>query len=459
MLWPNETLIISKPTGSISMPQVTDEERKAVKGPGSTPRLGLSLKHNFSWTLAGNFAYAGCQSAILLVIAKLGTPKMVGQFALGLAVTAPIILFANLKLRTVQATDARGEYKPGHYLAVRLVTTCIALAVIAAIALNPRYRGVSGAIILVIGLAKAFETLSDILYGLFQQHERMDKIAISMMIKGGLSLLSLGTILLVTGDLLLACIGLAASWAVLFFLFDLRNGVALLSSGNGAGERMSPEYNWGLMLHLAWQALPLGTVGMIGSLNTNIPRYFLEYHDGLGTLGFYAAMANILMVGSTIVNALGQSASPRLAIYHASDNRSSFNKLVFWLLVLGAGLGALTVLIVAIGGRQILTVLYTPAYAANAHVFLWLAAAAALRYAYVFLGTALCAMRRFHVQLPIHMVSLGGLALTCAFLVPRFGMMGAAIAMFGSAVIEGLAYGGVLLSYTLADRRKIVIAK
>jgi hypothetical protein len=29
-------------------------------------------------------------------VAKLGTPEMVGQFALGLAVTAPVIMFSQL---------------------------------------------------------------------------------------------------------------------------------------------------------------------------------------------------------------------------------------------------------------------------------------------------------------------------------------------------------------------------
>jgi len=71
----------------------------------------LTLRVNFLWTLAGNVIYATCQWGILVVLAKLGTPQMVGEFALALAVTAPILIGAGLSLRSVQATDALREYK------------------------------------------------------------------------------------------------------------------------------------------------------------------------------------------------------------------------------------------------------------------------------------------------------------------------------------------------------------
>ena len=42
--------------------------------------------------------YATCQWGILVAPAKLGTPQMVGEFALALAVTAPILIGAGIPL-------------------------------------------------------------------------------------------------------------------------------------------------------------------------------------------------------------------------------------------------------------------------------------------------------------------------------------------------------------------------
>src|ERR1044072_4016691 len=80
-------------------------EREDREAPSSSRRHSLSLRTNFSWTLAGNLIYSGCQWGVLIVLARLGSPEQVGQFALALAVTAPVIMLSNLQLRGVLATD------------------------------------------------------------------------------------------------------------------------------------------------------------------------------------------------------------------------------------------------------------------------------------------------------------------------------------------------------------------
>src|SRR5262249_32128421 len=155
-------------------------------------------------------------------------PQLVGEFALALAITAPIVLGAGLSLRSVQATDAAAEYRFGDYLLLRLLTAAAAGAVIVAIVWFSGYEWHTAAIILVVGLAKGFESVSDIFYGLLQQHERMDRIALSMMIKGPLSLAALGAAIYLSGDLLLGVCGLAAAWLLLLVAYDVRNGANVL---------------------------------------------------------------------------------------------------------------------------------------------------------------------------------------------------------------------------------------
>ena len=93
----------------------------------------LTLRVNFLWTLAGNVIYAACQWGILVALAKLGTPQMVGEFALALAVTAPILIGAGLSLRSVQATDALGEYEFRDYFSLRLLTSAAAVLAVAGV--------------------------------------------------------------------------------------------------------------------------------------------------------------------------------------------------------------------------------------------------------------------------------------------------------------------------------------
>ena len=112
---------------------------------------------NFLWTLSGNVVYAACQWGILVALAKLGTPQMVGEFALALAVTAPIVIGAGLSLRSVQATDALREHKFHDYFSLRLLTTVAAVLAVAGVVWSSGYGTHTAAVILIVGIAKGLE--------------------------------------------------------------------------------------------------------------------------------------------------------------------------------------------------------------------------------------------------------------------------------------------------------------
>src|SRR5690242_13021708 len=63
----------------------------------ATPQdTAMSWRSNFAWALSGNVVYAACQWGMVIALAKLGNSFMVGQFSLGLALAAPVMMFTNL---------------------------------------------------------------------------------------------------------------------------------------------------------------------------------------------------------------------------------------------------------------------------------------------------------------------------------------------------------------------------
>src|ERR1039458_6160755 len=86
---------------------------------------------------------------------------MVGQYALGLAVTAPVLLLAQMNLRAVLATDARGEHGFRDYRALRIKATPTALLAFRGIA-AAGYGAKAAALIVAVGLGQAVEGISDI---------------------------------------------------------------------------------------------------------------------------------------------------------------------------------------------------------------------------------------------------------------------------------------------------------
>src|SRR3954454_899772 len=94
----------------------------------------ISISQNVAWTASGSVLYALCQWGTLVSFARLGTPEGLGQFAFALALSAPIMMFLQLQLRTVQVTDAQDRFALADYLALRLVSSTVGTGVVVALA-------------------------------------------------------------------------------------------------------------------------------------------------------------------------------------------------------------------------------------------------------------------------------------------------------------------------------------
>lgn len=422
--------------------------------PARNMSSGLTLRANFSWTFVGNAVNAAAWFLMTTVLAKLGSPEHVGQFALGLATTAPIFMFATLRLRDVQATDTKQEYLFGDYLALRLITTVLALlAVVGIVAISGFQREVA-LVILATGLSKAVEAISDAFYGLFMQQERLDRIAKSMMIKGPLSLVGLGIGFYLTGSVFWGVIGLALARAVIMVGYDIRNATLSLKSSSRLItdsipiDLPRPRWKATILARLAWLTLPLGFVTMLISFNANIPRYFIEGHLGSYQLGIFAAITAFQKAAPTVVQALGRSASPRLAKYHAANNARAFRKLTLQLVGIGVLLGGAGVLVALVAGRQILTLFYGPEYALPG-LFGLVMLAAGIDYVATMLLFVITSARYFRVQLPLHLLTVGTVALACFWLIPSAGLQGAAMALI---IADLVRVGGTLAAAWHAQR-------
>lgn len=404
------------------------------------PLNPMTLRQNFSWIFVGNVIYAASQWGMLVVLAKLGTPEMVGQFTLGLSVTAPVIMFTNLQLRRIQTTDARQQYSFRDYLGLRLISPCLALVIICIIITLTGYSWDIALPILLVGISKSIESISDVFYGLFQQNERMDRIAISLIIKGPLSLLMLGLATYVSKDIVWSVVGLIIAWAVVLVVYDIRSGALLLnnlremSRESDAPDRkdafsLCPRWHPKKLLSLSLLALPMGFVMMLVSLNVNIPRYFIEHNLGVKELGIFAAMSYLMVAGKLVVDALAETADARLAKHYAVGDLVAFRSLLVKLIGISSLLGGMVILIAALVGKDILTLLYGSEYAQHTGVFVLLTIAALVDYLAAILGHGMTAARYFRVQVPLLATVSIISAVSSFLLIPAWGMRGAAFSI------------------------------
>jgi O-antigen/teichoic acid export membrane protein len=172
---------------------------------------------------------------------------------------------------------------------------------------------------------------------------------------------------------------------------------------------------------------PLGGVALLGTLFTSIPRLVLERYVSLEAVGYYAALASLLVVLNLFVTSFGQSITPRLARLYSERRGEFLQKYTAFFLVCMVFVGLCLVLSYYYSA-PLLTVLFSSAYATYSSTFFKLMIAGALLAAFSLMNIAITAQRAFAVQLPIYLACSAVILVSCILLVPRYGIDGAAYA-------------------------------
>lgn len=385
-----------------------------------------SLRYNIVCTLVGNLVYAGCQWGMLVVLAKLGSPELVGVFGLALAVTNPVIMLTNLQLGVLQATDATKEYRFGDYLAVRLLMNIVALAIVFTIVAVQGYAPRIGLAILMMGLAKAIEAISDVIYGALQQHERVDYIAVLQVIKGVISLSLVSLVVYAGGSIAMAVSAMAGMWLICLVTCELP-GLARLFRVEGT-ESLAPRWDRARIQHIVRYAFPLGAAMMLGSLTLNLPQLFIEHYRGLHDLGIFVALSSLMLLGRKVINPIVHTSSARLSHLYAEGDGVGFRTVVWKLFLMTTVIGLIAVILSIVVGREALRLIYAPEYANHLETLVWLMVAFALscQSALDPAFTALRCMREPVILWGATLILLGGGLL---YLTPKYGLNGAAMAI------------------------------
>lgn len=442
--------------------KICAESCRRFTSPTTSP-LPLSITRNFIWTLGGNVTGAACHWALIVLLAKIASAEILGEFALASAVAVPITFLADFRLRVLFVTDVAGKYPFREMLGLRFILACVSITVILVSCSIAGYQGSTTFIILAVGIAQLADFISDSYYGKFQRDERMDRIARSLIIRNILAATAFTIAVYFTHNLVWGVCGLVLGKGLVLLLYDARKGAPELDARadvNGHSLRqqtyfdgLQPAWNFRRQLQMVWVAFPLAIASILVSVNGYLPRYVLESFVGRRGLGIYSAINYIPSGCFMVALALGYAVFARLAKLFAKGDLAGFKLLLIKLAGVYAGGGVAGVLLSAVAGRQLLTIMYRPEYAQHVDLLRWLTIVGAVNCLTTAMQCGLTAASQFRVQVPLFAgvtaISLAG----CFILVPRMGLAGAALAMLISSIVQ-LCASACLVFWTMVKRAR-----
>jgi len=411
------------------------------------PEPTRSLRGNFSWAALGHAANALSQWGIVVWLAKWGSAEQVGQYALAVAITAPVVEFTGLQLHVAQATDTREDFSLGDYLWTRLGTGVLALGVIATLA---GFSGYPAAIlwsVLTMGIAKVVEGLSLICHGRFQRAEKLKLVARSQLVRAIFGWSIVASIFALSRDLAWAIVGLGLVWMTVLIIHDLPTAFALEHP-----KRLATYGSWWQTLKppllLAILCLPLGFAVGLNALSGNLPRYFVAAYLGEAQLGVFAALAYLGLAARMFYLPLVQTVMPRLAWQYSRHDIPGFIRLLGRIIAVAVAAGSLAILALYFFGRPVISLIYTPEYAERIDVFVLISIGVVCHFLASIFVAALQATRSFLVVLPSYVAANLAMLILLPGLIRWGGLAGAAWAAIAGCLAE-LSVAAVLTAVRL----------
>ena len=382
----------------------------------------LLLLKKAKWLVGGNFVFAFSQWVILIFFARMTNQENLGQYALALAIVTPIFAVGNLQLRPLYILDVNSEqkYTYTHFYYLRLICSFIALACCLVLGL---FFNVSILVLLLVGLLKFFESYSDIIYAYYNAHDQTQLISKSLFLKGALSVLAVALGLYLF-DFYTALILFLFVYIVVWLFID-----------NLYIQKTKEIKKMSLDLGIMKSAIPMGISLGIVTLQSNIPRLFLDQYTSIEAVGIFTVLSYFIIVGSIFINSICQYLSPRLT--HAwNHNRAYFKKLLSMALLVAGGLGLIAIFLSYFMGEFVLKLVYGAEYIAYADAFVLTMVAGFILYLATVLGYTLTAIGFIKQQVYLFSIVLIFSVLVSYLCIPEYGIVGGIYTLMVSYLVQ-----------------------
>lgn len=382
----------------------------------------LLLLKKAKWLVGGNFVFAFSQWVILIFFARMTNQENLGQYALALAIVTPIFAVGNLQLRPLYILDVNSEqkYTYTHFYYLRLICSFIALACCLVLGL---FFNVSILVLLLVGLLKFFESYSDIIYAYYNAHDQTQLISKSLFLKGTLSVLAVAVGLYLF-DFYTALILFLIVYLVVWLFID-----------NLYIQKTQEIKKMSLDLGMMKSAIPMGISLGIVTLQSNIPRLFLDQYASIEAVGIFTVLSYFIIVGSIFINSICQYLSPRLT--HAwNHNRAYFKKLLSMALLIAGGLGLIAIFLSYFMGEFVLNLVYGAEYIAYADAFVLTMVAGFILYLATVLGYTLTAIGFIKQQVYLFSIVLIFSVLVSYLCIPEYGIIGGIYTLMVSYLVQ-----------------------
>ncbi|MBB4832127.1 O-antigen/teichoic acid export membrane protein [Staphylococcus hominis] len=383
---------------------------------------------NIAYTFVGNMIGAFIKWLLLILIVRFTNPEMVGYYTFAIALTSPIMLFANMRLRLRYVVEDDLYFKDLKKLRLILDVLCTVIIILITVIFLRDYLLIT----LLISISKVLDLRSDLLYGILQKSEDFKVISLMMIGKNSLIITLFGISIVLTENLYISIVCQIIAQVVWLLLIENRAQKRINKSKYIKSDKK-------IIFSIFIAGLPLGIVQLLNSYNILIPRYVIERYLSLEAVGIFASISYLLTIIGIFMNALSQNFIVSVKRDVANNNFEKVKKFVNQNSLLAALLlGGVSILSTYFFGEFFINLVYGEAYARHSFILAIISISIIFNFLTWMYDTALMALKIYNFQLVVSITTLITSTIVSFVSIINFGLLGAAWAIVIITFIQAL---------------------
>lgn len=156
-----------------------------------------------------------------IIVTRLIGLEEAGVFAIGFSFACILFILAGYVTRVYQVTDTAGSFSPSDYFFHHGISFMLTVAVSVLLCVGMRYSGEKAAVLILLCAYRGLEGFSEFFYALLQKEGQLFRVGISYSVKAVGGTVCFFLVVLLTRNLIWACLALTACSLAVMLLYDL----------------------------------------------------------------------------------------------------------------------------------------------------------------------------------------------------------------------------------------------
>ena len=402
-----------------------------------------TFKSNFIWNIIGTTFNAFNSLFFMIVVTRVNGLDAAGIFTLAFSTACILYMVGIYAGRIYQVTEVDKSISDKDYIVNRVIS-CFMVVIFAILFIVYRkYDMYKSLIFLSLSIYKALEAFCEVLYGIMQKNNQLNKVGKSTFLKAILSLICFIAIDIITKNVLIASMSISIIYILIICFYDIKYVRVLIEK--------KEKINFKSVFSIFKNGFFTFAITFLGLYMTNAPKYTIDSFLSENL----QAIFGIIIMPATVMGLLAQFLIHpylnEITELNKNNNFKELKKILYKIILIILVFGAVCSIAGYLLGTPILGLLYGVDLQNYSIQLLQILIGATFYTMAGIISPILIAMRctksQFVVYLLISIIEYG----ICNLLVPVFELKGATLAYLSTMILYFVTF--YIMSLKIIQKR------